>query len=61
MSGPRAGTLSVISPVYRNADTLEALSQQVLSFAEPLFEAVEVMVGAASPIDEAVSAHLEDV
>jgi glycosyltransferase involved in cell wall biosynthesis len=43
MSGPRAGTLSVISPVYRNADTLEALAQQVLSFAEPLFEAVEII------------------
>ena len=52
MTPTRTATLSVVSPVYRNADTLETLTQEIFRFAEPLFEAVEIIfVNDGSPDD----------
>lgn len=43
MSAFSGATLSVVSPVYRNADTVEMLARQVFEFAEPLFSSVEII------------------
>ncbi|HWT25963.1 MAG TPA: glycosyltransferase family 2 protein [Solirubrobacteraceae bacterium] len=52
--------LSIVSPVYGNADTLESLTRQLFEYAEPLFGSVEIIfVNDGSPDDsQAVLAGL---
>ncbi len=43
MTALAASSLSVIAPVYRNEQTVEALAREVFAVADPLFASVEIV------------------